>query len=233
MALLKELESLIDSYANIEEAKNLSRFFKTGKGQYAEGDIFLGIRVPKQREIAKKFKDMALTDIQKLLQSPYHEKRLIALFILVDQIKNKQASIHQEVFNLYMKNTKSINNWDLVDESAPKIVGSWLFDKDRSILYQLVKSYSLWERRISILSTLYFIRQQDFRDTLQLSEILLKDQHDLIHKATGWMLREVYKKDQDIAMNWVLKYKDVMPRTMLRYAIEKVPEKERKKLLIK
>ena len=210
-----------------EQAKNLSRFFKTGKGQYGEGDIFLGVKVPAQREIVKKFKDVDLKEIQELLNDEIHECRLTGLLILVN--KYKKADNKKEIFDFYLKNTKRINNWDLVDLTAPNIVGDFLLDKkkEREILYSLVKSKNLWERRIAILSTFTFLRNEDFKDVLKISEILLNDKEDLIHKAVGWMLRETGKRDKEVEIAFLNKYYRNMPRTMLRYSIEKFNPKEK------
>lgn len=210
-----------------KQADNLSRFFKTGKGQYGEGDVFLGIKVPAQREIVKKFKDASLKEIQELLDDDIHECRLTGLLILVSQYG--KAENKKEIFHFYLKNAKRINNWDLVDLSAPNVVGNYLSDKnsERKILYSLVKSKNLWERRIAILSTFTFLRNGDYKDTLKISEMLLKDEHDLIHKAVGWMLREVGKRDKKTEVSFLEKHCKAMPRTMLRYAIEKFSPRER------
>lgn len=215
-----------------EKRKTLSRFFKTGVGEYGEGDIFWGITVPEQRKIAKDFLYLKFIDLENLLKSPAHECRLTALLILTYQyeiaIKNKDHKIKKSIYSFYIKNIKCINNWDLVDTSAPTIVGEYLFDKDRSVLYKFAKSKSLWEKRISIISTLYFIKQKDFNDTLKISEILLSDKHDLIHKAVGWMLREVGKKDEKPLYAFLKKHIKNIPRTALRYAIEKFPIEKKK-----
>ena len=217
MDVIQELQSKKDK----NQAVILSRFFKTGKGQYGEGDIFLGIKVPIQRKIAKSYTDISFKDIQKLLNSKIHEYRLTGLFILIEK-EDKE-----KVFNLYLKNTKNINNWDLVDLSAPKILGGYLKDKKRDILYSLAISDNLWERRISIVSTFAFIKENDFKDTIKIAKILLNDKHDLIHKAVGWMLREVGKRDKELEKSFLNKYYRNMPRTMLRYSIEKFNPKER------
>jgi 3-methyladenine DNA glycosylase AlkD len=223
--LIKDLRKLKDK----KQAENLQRFFKTGKGEYGEGDVFLGIKVPIQRKICKNYGDLNLNAIQKLLNSKIHEHRLCGLFVLVS--KYKKSKNKKEIFKFYLKNTKKINNWDLVDLSSPNIVGEYLLNKDKKVLYKLAKSKNLWEKRISIVSTFTFIRNNKLEDTLKISQILLKDKHDLIHKAVGWMLREVGKKDIKKLELFIQKnYKD-MPRTMLRYAIEKFPEKKRKDYL--
>jgi 3-methyladenine DNA glycosylase AlkD len=221
--ILKELKLKKDA----EQAKVLSRFFKTGKGQYGEGDIFWGIKVPATREIVKKFKEAHLKDVQILLDSKVHEHRLAGLLILVEKFKKGENK--KEIYNFYLKNTKNINNWDLVDLTAPNIVGSFLLEnkKERKILYSLVKSKNLWERRIAILSTFTLLRNKEYEDVLKISEILLKDEHDLIHKAVGWMLRELGKRDKDVEIEFLEKYYKTMPRTMLRYAIEKFDIKEK------
>ena len=226
--MLDQIKKELSQLSNPEKAKNLSWFFKTEKGQYGEGDIFLGITVPEQREVAKRYIDLPLNDLQELLSSKIHEHRLTALLILVSKYEKADNAGKDEIFSFYLKNTENINNWDLVDLSAPRIIGDYLHNKDRSILSKLAKSNNLWERRIAILSTLNFIRNNDFKDALSISKLLLHDEHDLIHKAVGWMLREIGKRDQEIEEQFVSKYCSEMPRTMLRYALEKFDEKKRK-----
>lgn len=229
--MTKELENIKDDLqqlADPEKARVLSRFFKTGKGEYGEGDIFLGIKVPEQRKIAKKYSGLAFDDIGQLLESNIHEYRLTSLFILILKYNKKDSSEKQEIVDFYLNNIKNVNNWDLVDSSAPYILGHFLLDKDRSILYRLARLDNLWERRISILSTFAFIKTNSFEDALNISEILLFDEHDLIHKAVGWMLREVGKRDLTIEEEFLQKHYLEMPRTMLRYAIEKFDEDKRK-----
>jgi 3-methyladenine DNA glycosylase AlkD len=228
---LTDLRNDLKKEANKEQAVNLQRFFKTGKGEYGEGDIFYGIKVPLQRAIAKKHRDLSLSELQELLNSPVHEERLVSLFILVDQYARGDEKMKEKIFNFYLKNTLKINNWDLVDLSAPKIVGAHLFNRDKSILFKLAGSSNLWEKRIAILSTMFFIKNLHFETTLKISEILLKDKHDLIHKGVGWMLREVGNKDLAVEEKFLKKYYRQMPRTMLRYAIEKFPETKRKAYL--
>ena len=228
---LTDIKKEIKKQANPKQAVILQRFFKTGKGEYGEGDIFYGIKVPVQRSIAKQFKDLPFDDIKGLISSKVHEERLIAAFILVDQYKKGDEKKKKTVFDFYLKNRKGINNWDLVDLSAPKIVGEYLLDKEKDLLYQFAHSKDLWEKRIAILSTLTFIRNHFFEDTLNISEILLNDRHDLIHKAVGWMLREVGNRDMQTEEEFLRKHYKTMPRTMLRYAIEKFPEKKRKDYL--
>jgi len=226
---MQSLESELQKLANKDKAKILQRFFKTGKGEYGEGDVFLGITVPQIRQVTKKyFKQLSLKDIQQLLQSNIHEKRLLALLILIEKYTHQDEKSKEVIFNFYLSNTKRINNWDLVDLSAPNILGNYLLTKDRKILYSLASSSSLWEKRIAILSTYAFIKNNQFQDTLKIAEILLKDKHDLLHKATGWMLRELGKRNQPLEEQFLKKHCKIMPRTMLRYAIEKFPEEKRR-----
>lgn len=227
VALRKEIKSV----SNTEKAKFLQRFFKTGKGEYAEGDLFLGIVVPVQRQIARKYKELSFTDLKKLITSKYHEERLIALLILVERFKKADEVEKEKIVSFYLDNRKGINNWDLVDLSAPKILGEYLLDKDRKILYKFAKSDNLWEKRIAVLSTFTFIRNNDFNDALNIYEIVVNNNHDLIHKAVGWMLRELGKIELKTEEKFLKKYYKTMPRTMLRYAIEKFPEKKRKDYL--
>jgi 3-methyladenine DNA glycosylase AlkD len=225
--MIEEIKKELNKKANKEKAKILARFFKTGKGEYGEGDVFIGIRVPDQREVAKKFKEVSFKDLNELIKSDIHEYRLTALLILIFRYKTDK----EKAFKFYIKNTKKINSWDLVDLSAPNIIGDYLIDKDRSILYDFAKSEDLWEKRIAIISTFTFIKNNDFKDVFKISEILLNDKHDLIHKAVGWMLREIGKRDIEMEKIFLKKYYKKMPRTMLRYAIEKFPEQERKRIL--
>ena len=229
--MLEQLKKDIKKKSHPKKAKIMQRFFKTGKGQYGEGDIFLGLTVPEQRQIAKKYSQISLPKIQQLLKSKIHEHRLVALLILVQKYQNSNGDDKARIFNFYLKNTKYVNNWDLVDLTAPNIVGDFLFEEKRKILYDLAESKSLWEKRISIIATFYFIKQEDLKDTLRISRILLSDKHDLIHKAMGWMLREVGKKDQKVLENFLKKYYNQLPRTTLRYAIERFEEKKRKRYL--
>lgn len=231
--MLDQLKRELSQLNDHDRAKNLQWFFKTGKGQYGEGDIFLGITVPEQRKVAKKYVDLSLDDVQELLNSKIHEHRFTALVILISKYRKAEESIKAEIFEFYLKNTEKINNWDLVDLSAPRIVGDYLLNKERSILYKLAKSDSLWERRVSILSTFTFIDNNDFEDALNISELLLNDEHDLIHKAVGWALREIGKRNQEIEERFLSEYCSRMPRTMLRYAIERFDEKKRRFFLAK
>lgn len=228
---LKLLEKELNSLSDPERAKHSAGFFKTGKGEYGEGDEFLGITVPVQREAAKKYPDLSLDDLQSLLNSKIHECRLTALFILI--AKYKKSDEKEKIAKFYLKNAENINNWDLVDLSAPNILGDFLLEKDKSILYDFARSDNLWKKRISILSTLGFIKKNKFKDSLKIAEILLFDKHDLIHKAVGWIIREIGKRDLKTEEEFLGKYYKTMPRTCLRYAIEKFPEEKRKMYLKK
>ena len=228
---VSKLRKELRSRASPKRAKILAGFFKTGKGEYGEGDAFLGVTVPETRKIAQRFSDPSLADIAKLIRSGIHEERLLALLILVHKFEEGDDSCRNKIFNFYLKNTKYINNWDLVDLTAPKIVGAYLMNRPRGILYKLAGSKSLWERRIAILATCAFIKVGEFKDALAISLVLLNDPHDLIHKAVGWMLREVGKRSQTAEKQFLKKYYKTMPRTMLRYAIERFPERLRKAYL--
>lgn len=212
-------------------AKILQHFFKTGPGEYGEGDIFAGIKVPPCRELAKKYLHLDFKSLQKLVSSKIHEERAIALMILVLKFKKADEKTQTQIFKFYLKNTKHINNWDLVDASAPYILGVYLKERDRRVLYKLARSKNLWERRIAMITTWYFIRQRDFTDAIKLANILVHDKHDLMHKAVGWMLREVGKRDLATEKKFLKQHAATMPRTALRYAIEKFPEKERRAYL--
>lgn len=227
--LIKELKT----YKNQKKAQQLQRFFKTKKGQYGHGDIFLGVKVPLQRQIAKKFINLSLSNLQTLLNSKIHEVRLTSLLIIVLKYQKSPSEKRKKIVNLYLKNTKNINNWDLVDLSAPKILGNWLLKnpKEKKILYSLARSKIIWERRIAIISTFAFIKKDQFADSLKIANILLNDKHHLIHKAVGWMLREIGKQNQKIEEEFLKKNAPKIPRTTLRYAIEKFEEKKRKAYL--
>jgi 3-methyladenine DNA glycosylase AlkD len=229
---MSEAIQIIDelkSFSNKNKARILASFFKTGKGEYGEGDHFLGITVPIQRSIAKKYAKIASKKtIIDLLNSPLHECRLTGVFMLCQQFNDqKKNGNEKEYVNLYLKNINRINNWDLVDSSAHIIIGQWLEDKDRNILYKFANSKSLWKNRIAIIATLHFIKKNDIVDILKLSKIMLTHQHDLIHKATGWMLREAWKRKPTEIEKFISLYATSMPRTMLRYAIEKMDIKKR------
>jgi 3-methyladenine DNA glycosylase AlkD len=224
---LTEIKKEIKKNADSQKAVLLQRFFKTAPGEYGEGDIFLGIMVPVQRSIVKKYKDLPLKDIKELLNSVFHEERLIALLILVEQYKKGDEKKKEDIFTFYHLHRRRINNWDLVDLTAHIISGSYLMDKDKSLLYKLAESKNIWDRRIAIMSTFYFIKNNVFDDALCIAQKLLNDKHDLIHKAVGWMLREIGNRDMDTEEGFLEKNYKKMPRTMLRYAIEKFPEKKR------
>ncbi|MCX5749988.1 MAG: DNA alkylation repair protein [Candidatus Saganbacteria bacterium] len=230
--MLSKLKKDLRDCASPQKAKILAGFFKTGPGQYGEGDVFLGIVVPDVRNIVKKFRDITLPDCIKLLHSKYHEERLTTLLILVLKYSKADKAEKQKIFNIYINNTRFINNWDLIDLTAEQIVGEYLSDKDKSLLYKFARSSSLWERRISILSTFNYIKRGDPKETLKVAKVLLNDGHDLIHKAVGWMLRETGKRcSQKTEEDFLKGHYKKMPRTMLRYAIEKFPEKTRKAYL--
>lgn len=231
--MLAQIKNKLLLLGDPEKAKKLSSFFKTGKGEYGEGDIFLGISVPQQRKIAGKYIDLSLDQLKKLLSSKIHEYRLTALIILVLKYGKANNSEKKEIFDFYLKNTEFVNNWDLVDLSSPKIVGDFLINRDRSILFDLINSTNLWDRRIGILATFSFIRNNDYEDALNISRLLITDSHDLIHKAVGWMLREIGKRDKNVLQEFLNKHYKQMPRTMLRYSIEKFNEEERKHYLAK
>lgn len=222
----KELERL----GNAEKAVHCARFFKTGKGEYGEGDKFIGVTVPDQRKVTRAFvKKLTTAEAFELLKSEIHEYRLTALFILVDHYKKAPEKTKKEIYELYLKNWKYVNNWDLVDSSAHKIVGEYLLKnpRERAILYELAHSKNLWEKRIAMISTFALIREKQFMEALKIAEIVLKDTHDLMHKASGWMLREIGNRDHYIERKFLDKHYKQMPRTMLRYAIEKLPPTEK------
>ncbi len=227
-----EMASRLENLGNAAQAAILQRFFKTGPGEYGEGDRFRGIRVPVLRKLAREFRQHAgLAESRELLASPWHEDRLLGLLLLVDRFGRADMNGRREVYETYLSMTSRINNWDLVDLSAPQIVGGHLQDGDRSQLFCLSVSPCLWERRIAIVATLQFIRRNDFDDTIALAAGLLQDREDLIHKASGWMLREVGKRDRLVLEAFLDRYAPRMPRVMLRYAIERFPEQERKRFL--
>lgn len=231
---LESIRSDLKSLADPQRAIHSQRFFKTGKGEYGEGDIFIGLTNPQLHTLTKQHLHLTLAELQELLNSKIHEERLIALLILVKQFQKakKDHKVQYQIYNFYLNNAKKINNWDLVDLSAPKILGEFLLkNQDQTILRQLAKSENLWEKRISIISTLTFIKNRKFGETLALAEMLLDDKHDLIHKAVGWALREIGKKNSNVLETFLLQNHKKMPRTMLRYAIEKFPEDKRQKYL--
>ncbi len=228
---MPSLESELKFLADPKKAQIFQRFFKTGEGQYAQGDVFLGIKVPETRKVAKKYSGIGLVEIKKTLQSKIHENRLAALLILVQKTKKANEKTKKELFDFYLENTKWINNWDLVDLSAEHLVGAYLLDKDKKAIYQLAKSNDLWEKRIAVISTFAFIKKNRFEETFKVAEMLLNDKHDLIHKAVGWMLRETGKRNLKAEEEFLQKHYKKMPRTMLRYAIEKFPETKRQAYL--
>lgn len=223
MATLQQISNAVTALADRERAVHLQRYFKTSAGQYGEGDLFLGLRVPQVRKLAAQFYKQATPEtVEKLMGSQYHEIRLLALFMLVLQYqKSKTEEEKENIVQLYLTNLEGINNWDLVDSSAPYILGAHLLHKPKTILYQLAQSGQLWQQRIAIIATYFFIKNNHFEDTFKISTILLQHPHDLIHKATGWMLREVGNKNKEAAVQFLASHYHHMPRTMLRYAIEK------------
>jgi 3-methyladenine DNA glycosylase AlkD len=236
MQVLKSIQKEMLTKKDPKKKEILQSFFKTGKGQYAEGDIFYGITVPKTRIVAKKYAtEISLSETEELLHSKIHEERLCALLILIQKEKDKQCTneTKKEIYELYLRNTKFINNWDLVDLSAQHLVGKYLFEHEEeiNILGKMAKSNLLWDKRIAVLATFYFIYRKEFEHTLTLSKILLHDEHDLMQKAVGWMLREIGKRDLKAEEDFLKENYKTMPRTMLRYAIERFPEIKRKKYL--
>jgi len=230
--MLQNLRKEIADHRDPEKAKILQRFFKTGPGEYAEGDVFLGIVVPQQRKIARQYAALNIGDAEALFHSKIHEERLIALLILVQRFKKADPATREAIYRLYLRNTNYINNWDLVDLTADHIVGAFLNSKPRNILNKLAKSKNLWERRIAILATFHYIKQGESAQTLKIASLLLHDEHDLIHKAVGWMLREVGKRcSQEEEEQFLKEHYRMMPRTMLRYAIERFPEQLRLRYL--
>ncbi len=227
----KEAFSELKSYSNPAKAEHSKRFFKSGPGEYGEGDKFLGITVPNQRKVARKFKNMELDEVQKLLQNKYHEARLTAVMLLVYKVEKANEHVFEEVVQFYLKNLRYVNNWDIVDSSCHQILGRFLFNKERDLLYELAQSENLWEKRIAMITCYHFIKRDDFKDALKIAELLLNDDHDLIHKAVGWMLREIGNRNLDLETQFLDQHFKNMPRTMLRYAIEKFDEPLRKHYL--
>ncbi len=228
---MTELEKELVSLANPTIAAHSQGFFKTGKGEYGEGDQFLGIRVPYLRKLAKRFQSLSLHETQRLIMSPLHEQRLCVVLIWVLKYQRGDAALKKAIYETYLAHTQWINNWDLVDSSAHKIVGDYLFERSRKPLFKLASSKDLWERRVAIMSTLHMIKKDDFQNTLDIAEQLLNDNHDLIHKAVGWMLREVGNRDRLVEEAFLSRHYRSMPRTMLRYAIEKFSQEERRAYL--
>lgn len=231
MTITDEIHARLLDLGDPEKARFLQRFFKTAPGEYAEGDILLGIRVPDIRRLVKEFRTLTVMDVLPLLRSPFHEVRLFALLVLVRAYAGGDGPLRGLIYDIYLDNTAHINNWDLVDCSAPQVVGCYLADKSRRPLYRLAASSSLWERRIAIMATFHFIKARQFDDTFDIAALLLGDREDLIHKAVGWMLREIGKRDLHIEVKFLKEHCRRMPRTMLRYAIERFPELERQHFL--
>lgn len=232
--MIPSVRQALHSYANAEKARTLKKFFKTGKGEYAEGDQFIGVGVPNIRKVAKRFEELTLSKVLTLLSSHIHEERLLALLILVRQYQRGASAIQQQIVKAYLANLEHVNNWDLVDSSAPYILGAELFKKNRrhrAVLYRLGGSSRLWDRRVAVIATYHFIKHGEFADTLKLTKRLLKDPEDLMHKAAGWMLREVGKQDQRVLEDFLSINAHRMPRIMLRYAIERFPEAKRQAYL--
>jgi 3-methyladenine DNA glycosylase AlkD len=225
------IEQHLRSLASPEAAALCARYFKTGPGEYAEGDQFLGLRAATMHELAKMYRALPVAEATELLSSPVHELRMLALLVWVRQVAKADDACRKRIFDLYLAHTRFVNNWDLVDASAPALVGAYLLERSRRPLYRLAKSKLLWERRIAIVATLAFIRGGDFTDTLGIAGILLKEREDLIHKATGWMLREVGKRDEAALEGFLTKHAAGMPRTLLRYAIERFSPEKRKQYL--
>lgn len=222
--MLKAARDALKEHSDESKARILQRFFKTGPGEYGEGDRFMGVRVPAVRQVARKFRDLPLTDTLIFLHSEIHEERFLALVILTDKYGRGTPGEQRKIYGLYLANTQYINSWDLVDTSAGHIVGAYLNDKARDPLYWLAQSDSLWERRMAVMATFHFIKKGELDETLKVSEMLVADSEDLIHKAVGWMLREVGKRNRGVEEGFLKKHYRRMPRTMLRYAIEKFPE---------
>ncbi len=228
---LRNIRTALHSLADPVQAANLQRFFKTGPGEYGEGDRFIGLRVPQIRSLVKQLGVVPLDIIKSLLKSPIHEERMLALLLMIKRYQNADMAGRAALYRLYLDSTAYINNWDLVDLTASRIVGAWLHPRSRRPLYTLAKSDSLWERRIAVIATFHFIAQGEFEDSLKIAKRLLRDPHDLIHKAVGWMLREVGKRDRKTEEAFLKQHYRTMPRTMLRYAIEHFPEKRRQAYL--
>ncbi|OGY78606.1 MAG: DNA alkylation repair protein [Candidatus Kerfeldbacteria bacterium RIFCSPHIGHO2_02_FULL_42_14] len=231
MTTFKKITAEFRKHTNKSRAKTNAWFFKTGKGEYGEGDKFLGLTVPEQRKIAKKFAAvLGLKEIERLLRSPYHEYRLTALFMLVLRYQKKLGA-QKTIYQIFIRNAAYINNWDLVDSSAPYILGDYLYRRDKKVLYRFAHARNLWKKRIAMLATYGFIKNNEFEDALAIAKILLADAHDLIHKAVGWMLREIGNRNQQVEEAFLKKFCKKIPRTALRYALEKFPQQKREAYL--
>lgn len=231
--MYKTIQNDLEKLQNPEKAKQMQRFFKTGKGEYGEGDVFLGISVPSQRKIATKYKAVvSLDDIHVLMNSNIHEHRLTAIYLLIHLYNQRKSDTDKkEIVDFYLNHTYAINNWDIVDSSAHKILGPWLYNKDKSILFKLAESNDLWEQRISMIACFHDIKKREYQTTLKIADLLLHHKHDLIHKAVGWMLKEISKLDLQVTDDFLKTRYQTMPRTCLRYAIEKFPEDRRQAFL--
>ena len=228
---VRNIRRKLQQLGSKDKAKVLQRFFKTGPGEYGEGDVFIGVRVPELRRLVKEYPDITIKEVMQLLSSTIHEERFFALLMLVSKFSKGNETVKKRIYELYLQHTKFINSWDLVDGSAHQIVGAFLMDKSKEPIYRLAKSNNLWERRIAILATFHFIKHDNYSETLKISKILLTDDQDLIHKAVGWMLREIGKRHMSTEEIFLKKHHKRMPRTMLRYAVEKFPESKRQKYL--
>jgi 3-methyladenine DNA glycosylase AlkD len=229
--VLKKIKIELQQLGNPGQARVLQGFFKTGKGEYGEGDVFRGIKIPVLRKLAKKYQDMTCAEVGELLTSKFHEDRMLALLLLMKKYLKVNDAGKKNIYTMYLRNTRFINNWDLVDVTAHHIVGHYLMDKNREPLYRLARSKTLWERRIAIIATFHYIRQNKFDDTLKIAGMIIEDPHDLMHKAVGWMLREVGKRALQVEEQFLKTHYRQMPRTMLRYAIERFPEAKRRAYL--
>jgi 3-methyladenine DNA glycosylase AlkD len=229
--IVPEIRARLQGIGTKERAEVSRRFFKTGPGEYGEGDIFLGITVPELRRLATSYQAITLMEVTQLLRSTIHEERLLALLILVRTYARGDEHAQKRIYELYLKNTRYVNNWDLVDASAEHIVGAFLMGRSKKSLYALARSSDLWERRIAIMATFHFIKRNEFAETLKIARMLLSDKEDLIHKAVGWMLREVGKRHPQTEERFLKEHYKEMPRTMLRYAIERFPEAKRQRYL--
>jgi 3-methyladenine DNA glycosylase AlkD len=226
-SIIRELQRL----ANPERAGGLQQFFRTGPGEYGAGDLFLGLSMPKIRDLAEELGDVPLAEVEKLLESQWHEARVLALVLLTNAYRRSSVTEQAKIYRLYVRRTDRINNWDLVDVSAPGIVGAYLFGRSRTPLFRLARSKDLWERRIAIVATQHFIQRQDFADTLRIAKVLMADRHDLIHKAVGWMLREVGKRDERTLTRFLDRHGGELPRTALRYSIERLSPAQKKRYM--